>query len=43
MCTNKYCYDQGTRRERGKGSFKGYVLYICNHCGQIVKMFKVDS
>jgi len=36
-CDGKYCADAKVRREVGNGSFTGFILWICNHCGQIVK------
>lgn len=42
-CKNQYCSDSSIRCEVGKGSFKGYKLWICSHCGCIVKMEKIET
>ena len=39
-CTGKYCYDREYTKEKGKGSFKGYTLWICKQCGNVIKMEK---
>lgn len=39
-CTGKYCAGAKVNRRVGRGSFKGWVLWICSHCGQVVKMEK---
>jgi hypothetical protein len=40
-CNGKYCSGAPVRKVRGRGSFVGYMLCICSHCGQIVKMWKI--
>jgi len=40
-CKGRYCASDKVRRVKGKGSFAGYMLWICNHCGQIVRMEKI--
>jgi len=37
-CTGKFCGGAKVKREKGKGSFVGFVLWICSHCGQITHM-----
>jgi hypothetical protein len=39
-CSGKYCAGEKVRRVEGKGSFKNWILWICDHCGQVAKMKK---
>jgi len=39
-CQGKYCGDSKVRRETGKGSFAGWILHVCQRCGQVVHMEK---
>lgn len=39
-CDGRFCYDAITKKQKGKGSFRGWTLWICDNCGQIVKMEK---
>lgn len=39
-CPGKYCQGAKGGRKEGKGSFKGWILWVCSHCGQVVKMTK---
>jgi len=41
-CSGKYCSGARVRRIVGKkgSSFENWILWICDHCGQVVKMKK---
>lgn len=40
-CTGPHCYDASVRRQKGRGSFIGWALWLCSRCGQVVKMKEV--
>lgn len=40
QCNGEYCSDSKVTRQKGKGGFKGWTLWICDHCGQVAKMEK---
>ena len=39
-CDGKYCDAATAKKQAGRGSFFGYWLWICPHCGQVCKMLK---
>ncbi len=39
-CTGEYCSGARVRKQKGRGSFVGWTLWVCSHCGQIVEMVK---
>jgi len=40
-CKGEFCGGARVVREKGKGSFAGWALWICRHCGQVVKAVRV--
>lgn len=37
-CKGRYCSGARVKRQVGRGSFAGWLLWICDRCGQVIRM-----